>query len=61
MLSNIPEELELTHEERAKLPPRAQKYISALENELQECKHALSSQEDELRRKRYSHWNRSRY
>ena len=58
MHSSIPIELQLTAQERQELPERARKYISALERQVEEYKHTMSSQKDELRRKRYSYWNR---
>jgi hypothetical protein len=61
MDTNIPAELSLTPEELGALPPRVRNYITALELKVKEFNSSLSTAEDELRRKRFSYWNRSRY
>ena len=60
MEKGIPEELVLTPEERNALPERTQQYLSALEAKLDSYRQTLDTVKDELRRKRFSHWNRAR-
>lgn len=48
----------LSQEELNVLPESVKRYILALETELDSLKQLLSSNEDELRRKRFAYWNR---
>jgi hypothetical protein len=58
MVPEIPPELTLTADERNALPEKARQYISALEAQLDSYDRTLNTTNDELRKKRFSHWNR---
>jgi hypothetical protein len=47
---------------KRRLPPaKARRYIAALEKKIEEQQNTLRTAGDELRRKRFAYWNRSRY
>ncbi|HXE09655.1 MAG TPA: hypothetical protein VN612_17255 [Acidobacteriaceae bacterium] len=60
MDDEIPDDLALTPQERSELTPKAHRYIVALEKKIEQQRIELRTTGDELRRKRFSYWDRSR-
>lgn len=60
MQDEMPSQLVLTPAEREALPDKVRQYISALEARLESLAGTLHTSNDELRKKRFAYWNRSR-
>jgi hypothetical protein len=61
MDEEIREDIVLTPKERSELSPKARRYIAALEEKVEEQQNTLRTTGDELRRKSFSYWNRTKY
>jgi hypothetical protein len=60
MEHEIPPQLVLTPAEREALSDKVRQYISTLEARLDAYSHTLNTTSDELRKKRFAYWNKSR-
>lgn len=58
MSDHIPEDVQLSPEERSTLPDKVRNYISMLEQKLEDLKHQTHRDSEELRRKRHAYWKR---